>query len=355
MLVRFQSSSRGPRGQNPRFFFDMNDPNLVFEEDQEGEEENRTALAPVLAENSSAVIMAPTKPSEIPDLLDIDDPTELMQAINISKDDVYFAAPKRKGIKGRAIHHSKFALQLWTIPVNIFTPRGNYDRAMFWHRPKSIIAPLIPPCLPGSRPGAMTVFLSTLFPEVTRRLVIPVGDIPNTTVETLWEGMSSMKAYSRDVNTMKKSGIKPAFFVPGNPPMEIPGSATLADEIFKGQKSGQLFITVVYQDIDWFKTRDATQVPVVASSNLLRPPFVFTERHELMAGSQGSIYLVEHMEEFPMLVNHAGMGAKLSTYYRKKTPSDQAYLTLAKNKAKWKTGSVAALGEGRRVAVPRAD
>ncbi len=185
--------------------------------------------------------MAPTKPSEIPDLVDIDDPTELMQAINISKDDVYFAAPKRKGIKGRAIHHSKFALQLWTIPVNIFTPRGNYDRAMFWHRPKSILAPLSPPVLPGSRPGTLTVVLSTLFPEVTKRMVIPAEEIPNTKVETMWEGMSNMKAYSRDVSTMKKSGIKPAFFVPGNPPTEIPGSATLGDEIFKGQKSGQLY------------------------------------------------------------------------------------------------------------------
>lgn len=104
--------------QNARFFFDLNDPNLVLEEDREDEEENNTTLAPNVVNNSSAIIMAPTKPSDIPDLEDIDDPMELLQAINISKDDVYFAAPKRKGIKGRAIHHSKFALQLY-----VFEPR----------------------------------------------------------------------------------------------------------------------------------------------------------------------------------------------------------------------------------------
>jgi hypothetical protein len=62
-----------------------------------------------------------------------------------------------------------------------------------------------------------------------------------------------------------------------------------------------------------------------------------------LSGTQWHLYAVEHMLPAPFFVGHAGMGATLQTFYRKKKESDNGHIALtnaADAGGAWKVGQV---------------
>ena len=317
--------------------YDMNDPNLVFVEEQPGVSKEKWF------QKSSALIMEynDTK-DEIQELNTIEDPKLLMEAINVSKDSTYFAPPKRKGTGrvGRPVYHSKFATLLHTIPLDL-----SESQAINWHRPRAAFAPLERKNV-RQQSKDIRVTIWTLFPRQSQRSWT-VEDPENTKIESLWENMISNPTF-RDAAELGKD-LKPRFYIPGNPPVRVPSDANLLDPIFERKPNSGIGLVAVFTSLDWFKTREAEQVPEESSTALLRPPFAFSTRKELKAGQCGKIFLMEYMEEFPSLLNHPGMGARLTTYYKKKNQSDITHLKIRdeaeKKGIRWQVGTVVGLAE----------
>eukprot|EP00889_Picochlorum_renovo_P001249 jgi/Picre1/28279/NNA_003685.t1 len=327
------------RDKPAEFFYDLNDPHLVFEM----EDGTKSELG--LYRHAQALLMnKESRRSEIPEVQNIQDPKKMLKAINISKDEVYFAAPRRKGTGrvGRTVYHSKFATLLHTIPLDL-----SEQQALHWHRPRSVFAPLDKKTIRQPSSKEVKVTLWTLFPRQSQK-TFHVEDPAGTKISDLWNQVKTVASAFEDAKEIQQT-ISPKFFLPGNPPTEVQPDANLLDPIFERSSTSAIGIVVVYQDVDWFKTKVAEKIPEESSTTLLRPPFVFSTRRELKAGQCGSIFLVEYMEEFPMLLNHPGMGARLTTYYRKKSSADQGHLSLKdkaeKSGCKWKTGAVVGLGD----------
>ena len=89
-------------------------------------------------------------------------------------------------------------------------------------------------------------------------------------------------------------------------------------------------------------TAAASALPPPASGQPTRPPGAFTRRRELTARGPGHLLLVEHLEERPLCLSRPGMGARLATYYRKRTPTDASGAKLAKKGVarRWTVGAV---------------
>lgn len=321
----------------PEMVYDMNDPNLVFQETTE-DTKGHTFL-----KKSAALIMQYSEPGKGFRNLDaIDDPRKLIQRTNISKDDIYFAPPKRRGTGrvGRTMFHTKFAALLYTIPLEL-----DENQAIFWHRPRSKFVPFEKKVVRQDKDTVRIVF-NTLFPRQSTRSV-EVADPQETKIGNLWDYIITTAAF-RDAMEISKQ-IKPTFFLPGNPPTPVPPDTVVADPLFARDKRLGINITVVYNDLDWFRTSIAEQIPEESSSALLRPPFAFNKRKELKAASCGKIFLMEYLEEYPMLLNHTGMGARLTTYYKKKNATDITHLKIrdeAEKKGKsWQVGAIVGLGD----------
>lgn len=317
--------------------YDMNDPNLVFIEEQPGVSKEQ------LFQRSNALIMKyENTKDEIQELNAIEDPKILMEAINVSKDSTYFAPPKRKGTGrvGRPVYHSKFATLLHTIPLDL-----SETQAINWHRPRAAFAPIEKKNV-RQQSKDIRVTIWTLFPRQSQRSWT-VEDPENTKIESLWDNMISNPTF-RDAAELDKD-FKPRFYIPGNPPVRVPSEANLLDPIFERKSNVGIGLVAIFTSLDWFKTKEAEQVPEESSTALLRPPFAFSTRKELKAGQCGKIFLMEYMEEYPSLLNHPGMGARLTTYYKKKNQSDITHLKIRdeaeKKGIRWQVGTVVGLAE----------
>ena len=54
------------------------------------------------------------------------------------------------------------------------------------------------------------------------------------------------------------------------------------------------------------------------------------QKRKDLTATEGHVVLLEYFEEFPMLLGHPGMGARLTTYYRRDSPTDTNYQRLLK-------------------------
>lgn len=76
-----------------------------------------------------------------------------------------------------------------------------------------------------------------------------------------------------------------------------------------------------------------------------RPPAAFQRKRELLTAEKGHVMLVEYLEEFPLLMSNNGMGARLTTFYRKTSANDVGALRLKeKGHGPLGPGHVVALG-----------
>jgi transcription initiation factor TFIID subunit 1 len=66
----------------------------------------------------------------------------------------------------------------------------------------------------------------------------------------------------------------------------------------------------------------------------IRPPGAFKKKSELSV-KDGHVALMEYCEERPLLLGNVGMGARLSTYYRKLLPTDATAATLRNERGSW--------------------
>lgn len=73
-------------------------------------------------------------------------------------------------------------------------------------------------------------------------------------------------------------------------------------------------------------TADLSVLPVGEAP--VRPPAAFTKMKELSAITTGHFILLEYMEEHPLLLSNPGMGAQISTFYRKKSSIDNNWKHL---------------------------
>lgn len=67
------------------------------------------------------------------------------------------------------------------------------------------------------------------------------------------------------------------------------------------------------------------------------------KRKELSAITEGPVLLVEYLEEQPLLLPQMGMGARLTTVYRKTSTNDTAHHQLRNESRPWQVGAVHAL------------
>lgn len=74
------------------------------------------------------------------------------------------------------------------------------------------------------------------------------------------------------------------------------------------------------------------------------PPFLPPQkRKELSAVTEGPVLLLEYLEELPLLLPQMGMGARLTTIYRKTSSNDSAHHQLRNESKPWQVGAVHAL------------
>lgn len=67
------------------------------------------------------------------------------------------------------------------------------------------------------------------------------------------------------------------------------------------------------------------------------------KRKELSATTCGQVLLLEYLEEQPLLLPQMGMGARLTTLYRKTSANDTAHHQLRSEGKAWQVGAVHAL------------
>lgn len=62
-----------------------------------------------------------------------------------------------------------------------------------------------------------------------------------------------------------------------------------------------------------------------------------------LTAAEGHVLLLEYLEEHPLLLSRPAMGARLSSYYRKRFPLDAWHQRLAAGAERWRLGQVDAL------------
>ena len=149
--------------------------------------------------------------------------------------------------------------------------------------------------------------------------------------------------------TSKEPPPLPTFVLPGKPPVQISPDTLLADTGAPMQRKDTLEITAVYQNASLTPTPIAEDIPNESNLSLLRPPMAFTTRTELHAAKKGRVILVEYFQDAPLLLNRPGMGARLATYYRRRSPGDNGYQRF-RNEAvecnqRWRVGAINPIGE----------
>jgi len=61
-----------------------------------------------------------------------------------------------------------------------------------------------------------------------------------------------------------------------------------------------------------------------------------------LTAAEGHVLLLEYLEEAPLLLARPGMGARLTTYYRKRGALDAGHQRLAQAAPRWRVGQARA-------------
>jgi len=326
---------------------DLNDPGLILEHTTK---DQNTAFKTLLSHASATVIDPIPKsrlvPKDFKDSEGYKNNSELLELakLNISKDDAYYGAPKRRGTGrlGRTIHHSKFATRLSTIPLQ--PTLAELER---WHHPIGLWWPLDPLPKPAMRFSEGGVAFSTLGPpadSVLRKFQLEV--------DTLWDLLK--KAAQKKTSLLHDASIvadvaRPFFLLPGRPPRRINPDVPLMETGLATKAESKVSVVVAYQDAILVPTTIAEEVPDESNAALLRPPLAFTDKKDLAASAPGKVLLLEYLEEAPSLLNRPGMGARLTTYYRAKDASDYAWRQIRDSAInagqRWRVGAIVKVGD----------
>lgn len=263
-----------------------------------------------------------------------------LKRLDISKDKEYYAAPRRRGAgAGRSVHHCKFAQQLSTIPMQL-----SFEDMRTWHRPRGRwwaaqpgaeraslgVAPVILVALTGLywKPGKWEINVKNQEPRVWLQQVF---DNKHSTFRA-------------------GKGKRVQLLVPSTPPRELPMDKMLSESGPFVVEPKQVPIAIVFPQATLLPTSKAEALPDESEPAMLRAPLAFpTKKYISAVQTSGRVILVEYMEESPMLLNRPGMGARLSTYYRRRdaadaTPTALREEAIAKDE-RWKVGAMLPLGK----------
>ena len=327
-----------------KLVLDLNDSNMIFE--QQGNRKGPSQLDGRLADmlQHSAVTLLPVQARAVVKGVEpasADEAAALLAKVNISKDKEYFER-RKVGINTSRIYHSRIAAQLQTIPL-----RPDPTELDSWHRPRGRWWPLNALKVKGrikllshrSTRRGQVVFYTLLGAEAKVNNV----DFDTVCPDAIWKHVTE-----HDANFKDAAGFEnPAFLIPGKPPLELPPNRPFGSSM---QIQGtDPFIISAFRQMHLITTDVAEEIPDEQNTALLRPPMAFNLRKDLTAATSGRVILVEYMEETPLLLNRPGMGARLSTFYRRKDPADKTHLKIRREAEEagqsWKVGNVSALGE----------
>ncbi|KAA6420012.1 MAG: transcription initiation factor subunit TAF1 [Trebouxia sp. A1-2] len=326
-----------PMQPPPALLLDLNDPNMTFEVLRGTEVE---AFA------SAAATILPAMPKVQPDMVNLivhSTAGAVMARFNISKDSVYFPAGKRKGDKPGAVSrlHTTQASNMTTIPL-IFPTRSE-----MFHRPLGLWNPLVSKKLHVKNQNKLQI------DEMLVKISSLVGGNPNwhtgepltisfkkvsaaETVRALWGKAKQDKFKGSDSAGNPIEEQPPLLVDRRNPVQPLDLDASLHNSVLK---EPVLEFAAIFSSIKLLPTVVANAVPSQTSGAALAPPAAFQKRKDLSA-TEGHVLLLEYFEEFPLMLSHPGMGAKLTTYYRRESATDNNHQRLLKEHDKWRVGNV---------------
>ncbi|CAL8462032.1 g1563 [Coccomyxa elongata] len=303
---------------------DLNDRSLTFEL-------RRGADASLVA-NAAAMILPP-RPKVVPVLAAVQEKGEaarLLARYNVSKDAAYSAHARKKGDRAQVqvCKHSTPAASLLTLPIR------QPSRHDTMHRPVSTFVPA---------PAPVHIKLKV---EVERSQVKISSLVGKDGIVQSFKDISLAGTTTADLWAQAKAGkfadaadLQPVFWLRGQEPRILPTDVSLRQAGAPANVSIDLAVTFPRLR----PLPHANRVPDPSSGVPTRPPGAFTKKQDLTA-VEGHIVLLEYLEEKPLLLSRPGMGVRLTTYYRKRSATDNADLQkLVNEKERWRSGHVEVL------------
>lgn len=295
------------RMQCSKVIFDLQDDQMVFEipEGKNGQYLRAHAAAMVVTPHSRNCVAEAGEGHNV----GFSSPV----GFNISNDKYYMnrknpqqqkLSAKKRSAHGIKVIHSLPAMKLQTMKPKL----TNKDLANF-HRPKAIWYPHHNEVAAKEQgelsvKGPMKVILKTMGGKGSK-LYVDASEMLDAVK------MKSTKKFG-DLKGSERTKI----YYSGK---ELEDGKTLAQQEVKPNSVLHLVRTKVHP---WPR---AQRVP--GENKPTRPPGAFKKKSDLSV-KDGHVVLAEYCEERPLLLGNVGMGVRLSTYYRKVSPTDSTAATL---------------------------
>ncbi|KAG0629769.1 hypothetical protein M758_1G128800 [Ceratodon purpureus] len=297
-----------------KVIFDFMDPQMVFETSE-------AKIGQSLCLHAAAVVLTPGGKEGASDVAEGTFNASLsLTRFNISNDKYYTNKKthqqQKSNAKKRAIHGVKVMHSLPAIKLQSMKPKlSNKDLANF-HRPKAVWYPHHNEVAAKEQGklaarGPMKVIVKTLGGKGTKLTV--------DASETLDVLKAKTAKKLGDLKPLEKTKV----FYSGK---ELVDGFTFSQQQVPPNSVLHLVRTKIYP---WPK---AQRLP--GENKPLRPPGAFKKKSELSV-KDGHVALMEYCEERPLLIGNVGMGGRLYTYYRKRSPTDATAATLRAERGPW--------------------
>ncbi|KAK9820491.1 hypothetical protein WJX72_010852 [[Myrmecia] bisecta] len=311
-------------GYRPRLLLDMNDPRMVFEM-MRGHDKAPWDNAPAT--------VRPALPKITPVLAQLQtgrqgEAEALLARYNVSKDHLYSQKSRRKekGLQASFCKHALPASTFSTLPVK------HTNKPEMAHRPVGYWTPLQLQTKPAEQGGLVPVKLSSLVCAQNSPLSQTFKDVnlQQTTGGQLWEQAKAGKfgKVGDEKVTLYQRGAIPRKIKPTAP---LGGPNTTPELPFE--------VAAVFTQLKPLPSSLANTVPDPSSGMPNKPPGAFAKKKDLTA-RDGHIVLLEYVEEHPLLLARPGMGVRLTTFYRKRSPTDAGHQKLANPEEAWRVGHI---------------
>ena len=324
---------------------DANDPHLLLEVTTDKPPASLTALA---AKAAAAIVAPPPGASGPPIPHSLPPAAAALARLNVSADAAY--APKVARAARAAAggpRHAAPAATLATLPLKR-APRAARMRGAWV--PPPLKATAAAPAAPGTPlPTTATVRLASTVGGCGRDAVaqrFPAVPLASTTGDALWETASSVNAGGKFAGVGAAAPYVLWRRGPGGV-ARVDASATLASALAGALPPPSpdgapptLELALTFPTVDPLPTETAAALPPPASGAPTRPPGAYTKKKDVTARGPGHALLIEHMEEFPAALGAPGMGARVTTHYRRRASTDGGASRVGRGEPRWRVGAV---------------
>ena len=324
---------------------DANDPSLLLEVTTDKPPASLTSLA---AKAAAAIVAPPPGAAGPPIPHSLPPAAAALARLNVSTDAAY--APKVARAARAAAggpRHAAPAATLATLPLKR-APRATRVRGAWVSPPLKATAAA--PAAPGTpAPTTATVRLASTVGGCGRDAVaqrFPAVPLASTTGDALWETASSASTGGKFAGVGAAAPYVLWRRGPGGV-ARVDASATLATALAGALPPPPadgapptLELALTFPTVDPLPTETAAALPPPASGAPTRPPGAYTKKKDVTARGPGHVLLIEHMEEYPAAQGAPGMGARVTTYYRRRAPTDGGASRVGRGEPKWRVGTV---------------